>query len=378
VHGQVQIVNATFATGSMPLGLQNGNGVLTLTQDRLDITSFQAMIGGGQVTARGGIVYRPSLQFDMALSGRGVRMLYPDTVRETFGTDLVLTGTPDAAQLRGDVRIYQISFTPDFDLMQFIGQFSGEVTPPPTQGFSQNLTLDVNVTSTGGVNVQSRELSLQGTANLHVQGTASEPVILGRINVTGGDLIFLSNRYVLQTGTIDFANPVQTTPVVNVTADTTVQQYNVHLHFTGPLDHLRTAYTSDPALPPADIINLLAFGKTTEAAAANPTPGTLGAESTIASQVSSQVTSKITKIAGISQLSVDPVLGTTSGQNPGARVTIQQRVTGNLFVTFSTDITSTQREVIEGQYNFSPRTSFTVSRDQNGGFGFDTRFRKTW
>ena len=53
----------------------------------------------------------------------------------------------------------------------------------------------------------------------------------------------------------------------------------------------------------------------------------------MASQVSSQITSRVEKLAGISQLSIDPQLG-TSQQNPGARVAIQQRVTSKLFVTF--------------------------------------------
>ena len=41
--------------------------------------------------------------------------------------------------------------------------------------------------------------------------------------------------------------------------------------------------------------------------------------------------------------------GTGSGaqQNPGATVTIQQRVTSKVFVTFSTDVTSTNRQVIQ-------------------------------
>jgi translocation and assembly module TamB len=152
------------------------------------------------------------------------------------------------------------------------------------------------------------------------------------------------------------------------------------MRFEGPADHMHTNYASDPALPPSDIINLLAFGKTTEASAANPTPpGNLGAESLVASQVSSAVTSRVSKIAGISQLSIDPVLGGNSGQqNPGARLTIQQRVTGNIFVTFSSDVTSTQNQVIQLQYQFSPRVSFSGTRDQNGGFGFDTRIRKNW
>ena len=56
----------------------------------------------------------------------------------------------------------------------------------------------------------SRELSLQGTANLNVRGTAADPVITGRVNLSNGDLIFRGNRYLLQGGTIDFANPTRT------------------------------------------------------------------------------------------------------------------------------------------------------------------------
>jgi translocation and assembly module TamB len=123
---------------------------------------------------------------------------------------------------------------------------------------------------------------------------------------------------------------------------------------------------------------LIALGKTIEAKnAEQPQPASLGAQSLIASQVSSQVTSRLEKVAGLSQLSVDPVLGGT-GRNPGARVTIQQRATSKMFVTFSTDVTSTQRQAIKLEYQFTPRISVNAVRDQNGGFGFDTRIRKVW
>jgi translocation and assembly module TamB len=281
--------------------------------------------------------------------------------------------------LNGQVRIAQLSFTPDFDLMEMMGSLGGSTTPPPSQDFTDNLKLNITVQSTSGINLVSRELTLRATANLRVQGTADRPVILGRINLNGGDLIFSGNRYILQGGFIDFTNPYETKPVLNVRVDTTIQQYNIHMMFRGPVDHLQTSYTSDPSLPPPDIINLIAFGKTTEASAANPTPpGALGAQSLIASQVAGQVTSRISKIAGISQLSVDPVLAGSNQRNPGARVTVQQRVTGNIFVTFSTDVTSTQDQTIQLQYKVSPRLSISGTRDQNGGFGFDTKIHKTW
>ncbi|MCU1287153.1 MAG: hypothetical protein JWO13_3503 [Acidobacteriales bacterium] len=380
VQGQIEIVNANLATGDIPVGLQNGNGVLTLTKDRLEISKFNGTVGGGTITASGAAIYRPSLQFDLAVSGKGINLMYPAGVREGVDTTLTLSGSTEAATLRGRVRVNQLSFTPDFDLNEFVGQFGSDTTPPPSQGFTQNLQLDLALQSVSGVSLSSRTLSLQAAANLQVRGTAAQPVVLGRVNLNSGDLIFMGNRYVLQGGTVDFVNPARTEPVLNVGANTTIQQYNISMRFQGPVDHLHTNYSSDPALPPSDIINLLAFGQTTEAAAANPTaPGTLGAQSLIASGVSSQVTNRLEKVAGISHLSIDPVLAGTGGQtNPGARITVQQKVTSSLFVTFSTDVTATQTQVIQLQYKVSPRLSVSSTRDQNGGFGFDTRIRKTW
>jgi translocation and assembly module TamB len=376
VEGRVDVVNANFTGGSFPVGLQDGNGVLTLTKDRLNITQFTGKVGSGTITASGGVVYRPSVQFDLGLKGNGIRVLLPQGIRTGVDTELALTGNTQSALLSGQMRIDQLSFAPDFDLMNVAGQLDGATTLLPTQGFSQALQLNIALQSTSNINLVSRTISIQGAANLNVRGTAARPVILGRVNLSGGDLIFGGNRYVMQGGTIEFVDPSRTNPVVNVSANTTIQQYNIAMQFRGPVDHLHISYSSDPALPPADIISLIAFGKTSEATI-QTAPGALGAESLIASQVSSQLTSRVEKIAGISQLSIDPVLG-GSGQTPGARIAIQQRVTSKIFVTFATDVTSTQREAISVQYQQSPRLSFSGTRDQNGGFAFDTRIRKTW
>ena len=379
VHGQVNIVNANFATGTIPLGLENGNGVLTLLQDRLQIAQFHGTVGGGDFSASGAVVYRPAIHFDLALAGQNTRILY-NNIRGAFNTRLALAGTMDNAQLQGQVGVQQLQFTPAFELMDFMGELGGGAsTPPPVGGFQQALRLNVNINSAAGVNLVSRTMSLQAAANLRLRGTAAEPVILGRINVNGGDLVFHGNRYVLQGGTVDFVNPSQTLPVVNLSVNTQVDQYNVQMHFWGPADHLHTNYSSDPALPPSDIINLIAFGKTQEASAANPSPpGNLAAEQAVASQVSSQITNRVEKVTGLSQLSVDPLLGTNARESPGARVTVQQRVTGKIFVTLSTDTTSTQNSVIKLEYHEDRRVSYSGTRDQNGGFGFDRRIHKEW
>lgn len=378
--GHVDIVDANFASGDLPVGLQHGNGVLTLTKDRLDISNFQGTVGGGTVTAQGGIVYRPSVEFHLGVAAKGIRVLYPQGVRESVSADLRLAGTTDNALLGGQVSLADVSFTPAFDLTSFIGQFSDGVSTPVTPGLAQNIQLNIGVSSENDVNLVSRAVSINGSTNLRVRGTAANPVILGRVNLNGGDVILNNTRFVLNGGTVEFVNPSETQPVLNLSIATTIQQYDISLRFNGPIDQLRTNYSSDPALPSADIINLLAFGSTTEASANAPsTPANQQAESLVASQVSSQVTSRVSKAAGISQLSINPVLaGGTSQGPPGANVTIQQRVTGNLFVTFSTNVASTQNQTIQGQYQLSPRVAVSATRDQNGGFGFDTLIKKNW
>jgi len=377
--GEIQIVDAAFSSGDLPIGLQHGNGVLTLTENRLNITNFQGTVGGGSLTAHGGATLQSGVQFDVGVVARGIRMLYPQGVRESVNANLRLAGSQNAAVLGGTVNVSDLSFTSAFDLNSFISQFTGGVATPPTPGFSQNLQLNLAVHSSNDISLVSRTVSVDGSANLQVRGTASNPVILGRVNLTNGDIILNGDRYLLSGGTIEFVNPYETQPVVNLSLKTTIQQYDVYLKFNGPVDQLRTNYSSDPALPSADIINLLAFGQTTEASANTTTTGSQAAQSLIASQVSSQITSRVSKIAGISQLSINPVLASGGSQSStGANITIQQRVTSNLFVTFTSNLSSSQTETIQGQYQLTPKVAISLTRDQNGGFAVDTLIKKTW
>ncbi|HEX4604378.1 MAG TPA: translocation/assembly module TamB domain-containing protein, partial [Candidatus Angelobacter sp.] len=359
LNGQIKIVNASLHTADSPVGLGNANGTINVTQTRLEIASFQSEVGGGTINATGAVAYRPTIDFHLGLTANNVRLRYPEGVRAILASNLALTGNPQASLLNGQVKIQRVSFTPDFDLSTFIGQFSGESGDSGTPGsFTQGMKLDIAVQSTNQMNLVSSQVSLRGDANLRVAGTAAAPVILGRTNLSGGEFFLAGNRYEVQHGTVDFLNPVRTEPLFNLQVKTVINEYNITLGLNGPVERLQTTYTSDPALPPVDIINLLARGKTLESAAANPNPpGTLGAQAALASTISSQVSGKIAKLAGVSQLQIDPGLGTDNGQNPGARVAIQQRVTSNLLVTFATDITSTQRQAIQVEYKFNPKWS---------------------
>jgi translocation and assembly module TamB len=375
VQGQLRLENVSMMSGDAPVGLQNLNGVLDVSHDQITITQLSGESGGGQISARGTIGYRPQLQMNVALQAKNVRIRYQDAIRTVLGGDLNLVGTSQAASLNGRVLIDSLSFTQNFDLATFAGQVQSGPESAPSEGMANKIKLDIVVQTARDLNLTSSAVSLQGQANLHVVGSAADPVILGRTEFTAGDVFLMNKRYQIERGVIQFSNPNRTEPVLNLLLTTTINQYNLSLAFRGPLDKMQTSYVSDPPLPTADIINLIARGQTTQQAAASPS--NLGASSLLAQGAASQVSGGVQKLAGLSSLSIDPTLG-GNNSDPGARIAMQKRVTNDFLFTFATDVTSTQRELIQGEYQFTKRWSVSVTRDENGGFAVDGKYHKRY
>jgi hypothetical protein len=81
----------------------------------------------------------------------------------------------------------------------------------------------------------------------------------------------------------------------------------------------------------------------------------------------------VQRLAGLSSLSIDPLLG-GNNSNPSARIAVQQRLSKNFFFTFSTDVTQPQSEIIQGEYQVTKRWSVSVNRDASGGVAVDGKF----
>ena len=367
VQGQVHLQDVAISTPSAPLGVEKLHGTLDINNNSLQISSLEGQMGGGQVSVGGSIAYKPNLQFNVSLQSKSVRLRYPTGVRAVLDSNLVLSGTKDASTLNGRVLIDTLSFTPDFDLSKFSDQFNGSGIPAQP-GLADNIKLAVGVQSKSNLSATSSQISVEGQVNLQVVGTAANPVIIGRTDLTSGEFFYRNVRYELQRGIITFDNPAETEPVLNVSVTTTVEQYKLTLTLRGPFDKLTTSYTSDPPLATADIINLIANGQTTQEAAA----AGQSTDSMIASQVAGQVTGGIQHLAGISALQIDPLLG--GNQNPSARVAIQQRVTKNFLFTFSTDLSQPGSEIVQGDYRINKRWSMSVTRDEVGGISVDGKY----
>jgi translocation and assembly module TamB len=375
-EGSIRIVNTGLSVEGAPVSISAMNGQLSIAGNQLHIDKLNATAGGGTLSANGSATYGKEPNFAIDLHAKGVRV-HPTGIRSTVDGDLQLNGTPQKSQLSGRVVVNRLSFQEGFDLASFMSQLSDDSTVSAPSELASHMNLSITVNSAQNLTLASSQVSIAGSANLNVTGTAAHPVLLGRITLTNGELFFQGKRFEIQSGTIAFVNPARTEPVLNLYVKTTIEQYNITINFSGPIDHLKTNYTSDPSLPPIDIINLLAFGQTTAERASNASaPSSLAAQSVLAQGVASQVAKGVQNLAGISQLTIDPTAGTS--QNPGAQVAIQQRVTGTILLTFATDVTSTQTQTIQVQYQPKQQWRISVIRDQYDGYGVDVRYHKVF
>jgi translocation and assembly module TamB len=88
----------------------------------------------------------------------------------------------------------------------------------------------------------------------------------------------------------------------------------------------------------------------------------------------------VERLFGITRFRVDPGLATVGStgleQNAAARITVEQQVTPNLTITYVSNVSSTQQQVIQVEYNVDRNLSIVGLRDQNGTIGIDIKIKK--
>jgi translocation and assembly module TamB len=386
ITGRVHIENASARALDFPTGLSAITGDVVFDATRMYFESMSAESGGGTLHLSGSINYAESpLRYDVSVRTDRVRIRYPEGMSWLVGGSLRLIGTPAAGLLSGKVTIERVTLTQGIEVAGMLVAAKEGITSPTTSSpYLRNLQFDVEAVSAPDARMEWPGAQLQADANLRVRGTWEHPILLGHIHILSGDLYFAGNRYRVTRGDLNFSNPFRLDPVLNVEATTTIQQYEITLNFNGPASKLTLAYRSDPPLPANDIVTLLALGQTSSEATTRSggtsQSGTAGASAILSEAISSQLGGRLERLFGITRFRVDPGLAgvgsTGSQQNAASRVTVEQQIARNLTITYVSNVSSTQQQVIQVEYIVDRNVSIVGLRDQNGTFGIDIKIKK--
>jgi translocation and assembly module TamB len=387
IQGRVQFTSGSLAYSDLPSALNDINGSLVFSQNRLQIETLTAHTGGGLVTLSGqASAYNHQLNFDLTAKGEGVRLRYPPGVSSTANEDLHFYGSSSSSTLSGDITINKLAVTPGFDFGAYLERSAQAANLPQTNPVLNRIRLDVHVVTAPELQMQSAVVRLSGDADLRLRGTAAKPVLIGRADVIEGEAYFNGTKYRLERGDVTFSNPLVTTPVLDLQASTQIRDYDITLLLNGKLDttdSLKITYRSEPPLPTADIIGLLAFGQTTQESAQlqQSGQGVIGqgdSNALLAAAVNATISNRVQRLFGVSRIKIDPQgLSTeTSTTQSGPALTIEQQISDKLTLTYSTNVSQASQQVIQAEYNVTRSISIVAIRDQNGVLSFDVRIRQ--
>jgi translocation and assembly module TamB len=270
------------------------------------------------------------------------------------------------------VLITRFSVSTDLDLAALAAQANSVQTIAPPDAPSNHIHLDVHVSSSPQLNFQNAFAKLAGNVDLRLRGTVASPSLLGRVSITEGNAIIAGTRYDLQRGDVFFSNPVRIEPSIDLNATAHVSDYDITLGLHGTPDKMSVTYRSDPPLPEADVVALLALGRTEnqqrlyteqqEQSLSNPTTDAL-----LGGALNATVSSRVQKLFGAGSVKVDPnYLGALG--NSTSRIIVEEQVGRDLTLTYATNVDTTGQQLIQAEIAINRHVSLLVARDESGVF----------
>jgi translocation and assembly module TamB len=372
LQGRVDFDNGSLSLEDLPNGLSQLHGSLEFNQNRLEVRSLTAMSGGGLLSVRGSLAYQHGIYSSLTVTGKNIRIRYPQGVSSLADASLRLEGSQSSMLLSGNVTITRFTAEADLDVAALVQQASAvqPVTSPDAP--SNHIRLDVHVVSLPQLNFQNAFAKLAGDVDLRVRGTVATPTLLGRVNITQGSAMIAGTRYELQRGAISFTNPVRIEPVIDLTATAHVEDYDITLSLLGPPSRLAVNYRSDPPLPEGDVLSLLALGHSAnqERLYTEQQQQALSSQSTdalLGGALNATVSNRIQKLFGAGSVKVDPnylgPLGTST-----SRITVQEQVGRSVTLTYATDVNTTGQQLLQAEVAINRHVSLVVARDESGVF----------
>ena len=370
----------------LPTTLFDAEGSLRFTANQVSLDSFSSNTIFGTVNAEGGIFLEglTPTRWQINVFGNGLRLEYPRNLISTIDVDLDLLKSDSSELISGAVYVRAAEYNQDISIPQLISRYAqSEIASLPTTA-APEVALDITVEAYQSLRATNNLADLVASADLNARGTLQNPVILGTVTIDSGQLFLENNDYEISRGIVNFNDPRRTRPVVNMEGQTEIREFTISVIVQGPLDQLEFTFRSDPPLPTASIVSLLAIGQTQEeilgfGGQSQSEVGTLavyGAGAVLSKSLGERLETRTSRLFGFEKFSIDPFLF-GSERNPGARITLGKQLTSDLSVNYSTDLSSDQQgQLVVFEYKVTDWLTAVGTRDQDGSIAIDFKLKQ--
>lgn len=241
----------------------------------LKIESVDGKIDNGDFSISGNIDLTDirNLLGNASIKLKNLFLIYPDIATITLDGDITAQFTQTSAKLHGILDIFDAVYFQNIDasilsvsgLTKEQGTFAnlGKTVSLRRQRSSAfPVDLDLTIRPRGNILVENNLAEMSLIPDITVGGTTQFPSVSGRVRVSEGEVFFNNRTFEVKQGIIDFTDPYSIRPEVNISAETTIESYNITLTISGdPQKELYFSFSSQPNLPDNDILSLILFGR---------------------------------------------------------------------------------------------------------------------
>ncbi|MGH9423314.1 MAG: translocation/assembly module TamB domain-containing protein, partial [Thermoanaerobaculia bacterium] len=390
--GTVEFQDTSLRLPGFPQTIDGITGTLVFREDRIDVDSIRAKLGGGQIVLGGSVVLdgMTPKNIRITLQGTEVAIRYYEGLTVEGNFSLLLSGDADRAMLTGDVNVNRALYFRDIDignaLLNAVLARKG-VVPVVSAAWQNHIGLRLHLTSENTLAVRNNIADFGGSADVEVTGTLANPVILGLVTLNeGGKIRFQDIDYRIVRGSINFQNPFRIDPFFDIALEARVSggiseiesgPLDVTVTLTGTLDRMTPSITSDPPASDITLFSLLGLGALTR----NTNTSSANSASSTGRSLLFQSFSRLfnSSALGIESLAISSDTGDLDKTgDPGTKVSFEKRISNNvrMLVVYNT---RDSRSRVTLEWQVTPDWVLQFTRDQlSNEYDIEARFRRRY
>jgi hypothetical protein len=378
INGGFDVTGGALGLRDIPQRLGEIKGFSYFEGDTLVIETLDAKLGGGDIEVSGIVkfegLHTKTASLDMLL--KDVNLSLTKGLKLNVGGNLIYRSTPESRILTGEVALNRAEYRDRIEWKSWLLKARrARAAALGRKGPYDDVDLSIGVYGDEGIIIDNNVARANLEIDVVLRGTVGEPRLIGRIAATEGKFYFRNSEFDIVRATADFSDVSYTEPYVDIVAETTAKGYHIWLNLEGKPEQLDMALASDPDLGEEEILSLItvgAFGERLQGLEGGI--GAAEASSALTGGFQDVVEERIRDLTGVSRFTIDPYVSRKTGSIT-PRVTVSKRLAGDIFVTFSSTMSTSEEPEIKLEYRINRNVSLIGGQDDLGTLGGDVRFR---
>lgn len=375
ITGKINLKDISWDNPDLPGPIQHVNGAVLLTDKKIDIQNVGCFFGGGRIDLSG-FIDRDGFELsktDITLRARELDLDIMPELHIRAMADTSLKGAWPDVTIGGLIRITEMLYSPELDLMDLLADLAKPqvVISEDTEEADAlgGFPLDLTVLAQDNIRVENSHLNLAMTARFQITGTTAVPGILGSVSLESGLIDLLLHEFEITSGTLNFTQPFEINPSIDISAETRVQNDIIRFKITGFADRPNLLLSSESGKSHAEIMTLL-LGQDLGSGDGDLTTMALDYAKQAAARAAAQAISTRT------DLIVVPFPNKLENEN--LLVGVGRHIGEKWNVMYYFGEKSEEGDVIEVEYHMNPKTNLSVRQNQDGSISGGFRYRETF